>query len=192
MIIYISLADAELADLLKSDDTVAFTELYNRYIGLLIIYARKITMDDDIAKDIVQELFVKIWDKRHSLNYTSSFSSYLYTSVRYKFFELLDKQKVNYSYIQSIQLFIDKGEHLTDNYIREKELSVIIEREISNLPEKMRKVFLLSRKQILSNKEIALQLDISEKTVKNQLSTALKILKVKLGLLTFLLMLIFY
>jgi len=192
MIAYNSLNDIELTELLKSDDQPAFTELYNRYKDLLYIYACKITMDNDIAKDMVQELFVKVWDKRQQLNYTTSFSSYLYTAVRYKFFELLDKQKVSESYIQSIQHYLDAGEHLTDNYIREKELAFVIEREISNLPEKMREVFLLSRKQNLHNKEIAVKLNISEKTVKNQLSTALKTLKVKLGLLNFLLMLIYY
>jgi len=93
MIDYSSYTDFELTDSLKSGDQFAFTELYNRYKGLLYIYACKITMDDDIAKDIVQELFVKIWDKRQSIVYNTSFSSYLYTAIRYKFFELLDKKK---------------------------------------------------------------------------------------------------
>jgi RNA polymerase sigma-70 factor, ECF subfamily len=192
MIVYNSLADVELADLLKSDDTGAFTELYNRYKGLLYIYACKITKDDDIAEDLVQELFINIWDKRKSINFTSSICSYLYSAVRYKFFDLVDKQKVRADYVQAFQLFLDKGEYLTDNYILEKELSATIEKEISNLPSKMREVFLLSRKENISNKEIAQRLDISEKTVKNQLSIALKTLKTKLGLLTFLFMLIHY
>jgi RNA polymerase sigma-70 factor (ECF subfamily) len=192
MIIYNSLADIELADLLKSDDTSAFTELYSRYKGLLYIYACKITRDDDIAEDMVQELFINVWDKRKSINFSSSISSYLYATVRYKFFDLVDKQKVRTDYVQAFQLFLDKGEYLTDNYILEKELSATIEKEISNLPSKMREVFLLSRKENLSNKEIAQRLDISEKTVKNQISTALKTLKTKLGLLTFLFMLILY
>lgn len=192
MITYDSLADAELTNLLKSNDTVAFTELYNRYKGILYIYACKITKDDDIAEDLIQELFINLWDKRETINFTSSISSYLYSAVRYKFFDLVDKQKVRADYVQAFQLFLDKGEYLTDNYITEKELAATIEKEIANLPAKMREVFLLSRKENLSNKEIAERLDISEKTVKNQLSTALKTLKVKLGLLTFLLVLIHY
>jgi len=192
MIIHNSLTDAELTDLLKSNDKSAFTELYNRYKGLLYIYACKVTKDDDKAEDLIQELFINLWDKRETINFTSSISSYLYSAVRYKFFDLVDKEKVRADYVQAFQLFLDKGEYLTDNYILEKELSATIEKEISNLPAKMRKVFLLSRKENLSNKEIAERLDISEKTVKNQLSTALKTLKVKLGLLTFLLMLIHY
>jgi len=87
---------------------------------------------------------------------------------------------------------LDSGENSTDSYIREKELAAIIEKEIYNLPSKMREIFLLSRKDNLSNNEIAARLDISEKTVRNQLSTALKTLKTKLGLATFLLLLIHF
>ena len=192
MIIHSSQSDFELTELLKFDDRAAFTELYNRYKGLLYIYACKITMDDDLAEDIVQELFVKIWDKRQSLNFTTSVSSYFYTSIKHKFFDLLDRQKISEAYLQAIQLFLDSGENSTDSYIREKELASIIEKEIYNLPSKMREIFLLSRKENLSNNEIAALLDISEKTVRNQLSTALKTLKTKLGLATFLLLLIHF
>jgi len=141
---------------------------------------------------LVQDIFIYLWDKRQTINFTSSISSYLYSAIRYKFFDLVDKQKVRADYVQAFQLFLDKGEFLTDNYITEKELSATIEKEIANLSAKMREVFLLSRKENLSNKEIAERLNISEKTVKNQLSTALKTLKVRLGLLTFLLLLTYY
>jgi len=192
MVAYESLSDTEITDLLKLGDQGAFTEIYNRFKGLLYIYACKITRDDDIAEDLVQDIFIYLWDKRQTINFTSSISSYLYSAIRYKFFDLVDKQKVRADYVQAFQLFLDKGEFLTDNYITEKELSATIEKEIANLSAKMREVFLLSRKENLSNKEIAERLNISEKTVKNQLSTALKTLKVRLGLLTFLLLLTYY
>ncbi len=192
MVAYDSLSDTEITDLLKFGDQVAFTEIYNRFKGLLYIYACKITGDEDIAEDLVQDIFIYVWDKRETINFTTSISSYLYSAVRYRFFDLVDKQKVRADYVQALQLFIDQGEYLTDNYILEKELAATIEKEVSNLPAKMRAVFLLSRNKNMSNKEIAVQLDISEKTVKNQLSTALKTLKVKLGLFIFLLMLIHY
>jgi RNA polymerase sigma-70 factor (ECF subfamily) len=192
MVAYGSLSDTEIADLLKSGDQAAFTEIYNRFKGILYIYACKITRDDDIAEDLVQDVFIYLWDKRQTINFTSSVPSYLYSAIRYKFFDLVDKQKVRSDFVQAFQAFLDQGEYLTDNYIIEKELSATIEKEVSNLPAKMREVFLLSRKENLNNKEIAERLDISEKTVKNQISTALKTLKVKLGLLTFLYLLIHY
>jgi len=192
MVVYESLSDTEITDLLKSGDQAAFTEIYNRFKGLLYIYACKITRDDDIAEDLVQDIFIYLWDKRQTINFTSSISSYLYSAIRYKFFDLVDKQKVRADYVSAFQAFLDEGERQTDNYISEKELSAVIEREVNNLPAKMREVFLLSRKEYLSNKEIAERLDISEKTVKNQISTALKTLKIKLGLFTFLFLLIHY
>lgn len=187
-----SYTDPALTDLLKSGNQAAFTEIYERYKGLLYIYACKIAKDDDIAEDLVQEIFINLWNKRQTIRLTSSLSSYLYTSIRYKFFDLVDHRKVRADYVQVFQTFLDKGEYLTDNYILEKELAAIIEREIDNLPEKMREIFLLSRRENLTNKEIAGHLNISEKTVKNQVSTALKTLRVKLGSLTFLYLLLHY
>ena len=192
MVVYESLSDTEITDLLKSGDLAAFTEIYNRFKGLLYIYACKITRDDDIAEDLVQDIFIYLWDKRQTINFTSSISSYLYSAVRYKFFDLVDKQKVREDYVNAFQAFLDQGEYQTDNYIIEKELSAVIEKEVNNLPAKMREVFLLSRKEYLSNRQIAERLDISEKTVKNQISTALKTLRIKLGLFTFLFLLIHY
>jgi len=102
--------------------------------------------------------------------------------VRYRFFDFIDKQKVKSAYAQSFQLFLDKGEFLTDHYIAEKELAALIESEVVKLPHKMREIFELSRKSNLKNAQIAEKLGISEKTVRNQLSLALKTLRSKLSM----------
>lgn len=187
---YSSFTDIELVHLLKLDDQNAFLEIYNRFQGILYIYACKITKDNDDAEDIVQEVFVYLWDKRSTTILTSSISSYLYSAVRYKFFNLLDRKKIRTDYRLSFQQFLDQGEYITDNYIREKEFSNLIEKEISALPDKMREIFELSRKQYLSRKEIAEKLNLSEKTVKNQINNALKILRKRLGILAFIMLLL--
>lgn len=189
MAAYSTLLDNELIDLLKSGDQTAYTQIYDRYQGLLFVYACKITKDEDEAEDIVQEVFFYLWDKRRTILFKTSLPAYLYSAVRYKYFNLLDHKKVRANYADSLQEFIEKGDVQADHVIREKELTRLIEKEISLLPPKMREIFELSRKAHLSHKEIAEKLNLSEKTVKNQINNALKELRVKLGLFTFLLFL---
>ena len=188
--LYSKLSDQDLVRFLKKGEPDAFTVLYDRYKGLIYVYACKIVKDFDIAEDLVQDVFISIWEKREALVFDSSVSSYLYAAVRYRFFDLVDRQKVRTDYAKKLQLFLDKGEFSIDNYIAEKELAETIEKEIAYLPAKMREIFILSRKSNLKNAEIAGHLGISEKTVKNQVSLALKELRKKLGLLGLLFLLI--
>ncbi|WP_233268859.1 RNA polymerase sigma-70 factor [Mucilaginibacter lacusdianchii] len=178
--------------LIKGNDHSAFTQIYDRYQGLLYIYACKITKDENEAEDIVQEVLFYLWDKRSTISFEHNLASYLYSAVRYKFFNLLDRKKVRTDYAVSFQQFIDLETVQADYVVREKEFSRLIEKEIALLPEKMREVFELSRKYHLSHKEISIKLDISEKTVKNQVNNALKILRIRLGFLAFILFLINY
>jgi RNA polymerase sigma-70 factor (family 1) len=182
---YQSYTDQELIYLLKDNSRPAFTQIYDRYQGLLYIYACKITKDESEAEDIVQEVLFYLWDKRNVISFEHSLSSYLYSAIRYKFFNLIDRKKVRTDYAQSFQNFINRETTQADFSVREKEMVRLIEKEISLLPEKMREVFELSRKNHLSHKEIAEKLDITEKTVKNQVNNALKTLRVKLGVLNF-------
>ncbi|EHQ25198.1 RNA polymerase sigma-70 factor [Mucilaginibacter paludis] len=184
-----SIADAELVVLLKEGHRAAFSEIYARYQGLLYIYACKIVKDEDEAEDIVQDIFIYLWSKHSQIQFNSSLSAYLYSAVRYKFFDLLDRKKVRVDYAESLGKFLDTGVAITDEYIREKELANLIEKEIARLPAKMREVFELSRKAHLSHREIAQKLNLSEKTVKNQVNNSLKELRFKLGLFSILLFL---
>ncbi|WP_316747215.1 RNA polymerase sigma-70 factor [Pedobacter gandavensis] len=187
---YHSFTDFELTTLLKKGDLAAYSEIYTRFQGVLYVYACKITKDEDDAEDIVQEVFVYLWEKRFSITINSSISVYLYQAVKYKFMNLLDHKKVRADYIDSFNQFLDQSNYITDHFIRHKEFNKIIEQEIAALPDKMREVFELSRKTDLSRKEIAEKLGLSEKTVKNQISNALKILRSRLTLFAFLMLLL--
>lgn len=189
---YSGYTNKELTVFLKEGDHAAYAEIYDRFQCLLYVYACKIVKDQDEAEDIVQEIFISLWEKRNDIDFHTSLSSYLYCAVRYKFINLLDRKKVRSDYSTSLQKFIDQGDFVTDDYIREKELHNIIEQQICLLPEKMRQIFIMSRKQNKSNKEIADELSKSEKTVRNQVNNALNILRVKLGLLTFLILIEIY
>nr|WP_121273534.1 RNA polymerase sigma-70 factor [Pedobacter schmidteae] len=183
---YKSISDVELVSLLKHGDRLAFTEIYSRYKIVLHTHAYKWMRDREEAMDIIHELFAVLWDKRESVQFDSSLSGYLYVSLRNKIFNRVSKRKFESQYIDSLQEFIDKGDCVTDHLVREKQLTALIEKEITALPHKMREVFELSRKSNLSHKEIAEQLQISEQTVRKHIQHALRILKSKLGLLFFL------
>ncbi|RZM26606.1 MAG: RNA polymerase sigma-70 factor [Pedobacter sp.] len=181
MKVYTECLDTELALLLKKGNKKAFTELYNRYWTVLFLHARKMLKDDEEAKDVVQELFVHLWNRAGTLDLNSSISAYLYKAVRNKIYNLIAHKKVINDYQQSLIMFLEEGELITEELVREKELALIIEQEIQLLPPKMREVFELSRRQHLSYKEIGARMGISDHTVKRQVSNALSVLRAKLG-----------
>lgn len=182
MLSYKELKDQELVALLKEGDKEAYTEIYNRYKSLLQGHIYKKLGDFEEVKDVLQELFTKLWTKRTEIPLTQDLAAYLYTSARNRVFNILSHKQVESRYVQSLQHFINEDNYITDLLIREKEFALIIQKEIDDLPEKMREVFILSRNSSLSHKEIAEQLHLSPQTVSKQISNALKILKVKLGI----------
>lgn len=191
MAAYSAYSDEELRTLLKAGDEYAFTEIYNRFFKVLFLHAVKRLRDEDEARDLVQELFSVLWVKRESAVVKTNLSNYLYTATRNGVFNFIARQKVAAKYMANLPTEIDEGSCLTDHLARERQLAVIIEREIAALPEKMKIVFELSRKEGLSHKQIAERLGISEETVKSQIKNALKQLKVRLGLVVYLIYIYF-
>jgi len=178
---YSSYEDQTLIALLKEGDKAAFTEIYNRYKQLLQSHAYKKLGDFDEVKDVLQDLFTQLWQKRADIPETTNLSGYLYIAVRNKVFNLLAHRNINDNYIQSLQEFVREENYVTDLLVREKEFLAMINQEIDALPPKMRTVFRFSRNSGLSHKEIASQLNLSEQTVSKQITNALKILRTKLG-----------
>ncbi len=187
---YTLFSDHELVDLLKSGDHKAYTEIYHRFKGVLYLHAYKRLGNREEARDIIQELFTALWNNRNDLTIKTYLSGYLYTAVRNRVIKVISHKHVESEYISSIQDSFNVSASITDYRIREKQLSLIIEKEIAELPPKMREVFNLSRKDNLSHKEIAELLGLSETTVKKQVNNALKILRSKLGVM--LLMILYY
>lgn len=179
--------DLELLALLKAGDQGAFAELFDRYNRLLYVNACKLLDDKEEARDVVQEIFIALWENRANVFVKHNFAGFLYTIVRNRIFDKLSHRKVEFKYLESLRQFNAMEDEGTDDLLRTKQLQAIIEKEISFLPDKMREIFELSRKHHLSHKEIARHLDVSEKTVKNQVNNALKILRTKLGIICYLL-----
>jgi RNA polymerase sigma-70 factor (ECF subfamily) len=188
---YKDYTDQHLTDLLKLDDRMAYTEIYDRYIFTLLNHVYNKTRNREEAKDIVHEVFAKLWASREQLQITNNLAGFLYTAARNIILNQITRKEVQSKYLASILNFAEEPQTVTDYRLRENQLIAVIEKEIAELPAKMREVFELSRKEHLSHREIALRLDISEQTVSKHITNALKILRVKLGLLTYLVWIIY-
>jgi RNA polymerase sigma-70 factor (family 1) len=183
---YKNLSDVELLNLLRESDHAAYTEIYNRYFYLMYTHAYKKLRDEEQAKDVIQDLFANLWFKREFELKTNRLGGYLYTSVRNKVFDLFAREQVKEKYLDSMESYFALNKSISADYrIREKELKAYIEKEIQKLPPKMKLIFELSRKEQLSHQEIAERLETTRDNVSTQLTTALRRLKTKLGLIAY-------
>lgn len=173
---YSRLTDADLATRLKAGDEAIYTEIFNRYHKLLIAHAFRLLGNRDEANDVVQDVFLALWQKKN-MTFSGTISAYLYTAIRNRILNQISHEKVVSRYADSIINHMNNGHNLADEGMREKELAIVIEKEINALPEKMRQVFLLNKKEEMTYQEISVQLGITDKTAKQQVYNALKILK---------------
>jgi RNA polymerase sigma-70 factor (family 1) len=185
--VYSTYSDNELFVLIGQHNEAAYKELYQRYWYLLYKHARKMLQEDEAAKDVVQDVFTKLWALAPELRIYTTVSGYLYTATRNKILNIFEKSRLKEAYASTLLNETLNSESTTDHLLRDRELAVLIEMEITRLPDKMRRVFELSRKGNLSHQQIAEQLDIAPNTVKKQVANAIKILRLKLGLLFYLL-----
>lgn len=179
------ISDQELLLLLKAGDREAYEQIYHRYKFVLHNHAWNKTRNLEESQDIIQEIFTMLWAKRESLDVSVNLSGYLYTSLRNYVLNQIVHKEVQNKYIVSIQSFVRQESVIADHRIRENQLKGLIEQEINALPPRMKEVFLLSRRENLSHKEIAELLGTTEQTVKKQMTNTLKVLRKKLGVLIY-------
>lgn len=181
------ISDEELLELFRNGDEAAFEELYNRYWAELYASAFKRLRIKEAAEEIVQDLFTSLWTKRDSLVIHTSLQNYLYSSIRYLVFAYFSKQDNRKTYEDFVLGGPISGDTSTEDRIYLNDLERNLDQGLRRLPQKCRSVFELSRKQYKTNKEIASFLGISEKTVENHLTKALRTLRLHLRYLNVLL-----
>lgn len=168
-----------LMESLINGEEKAYKFLLNKFHRKLNAYALTLVNDHSMAQDIVQNVFLKTWKTRNRLNPEFPIQSFLYKSIYNEFINSYQQNKammlLQQKYVESMHQVIET----TDENSIERMLA-IINREIQNLPPKCQQVFILSKKEGLTNIEIAEHLDVSIKTVEAQISKAFKILKEKL------------
>ncbi len=169
--------DDALLALIRDNDQQAFKALYERYWDPLWRYACHAVADPGDAEDIVQELFMALWEKRDSLQINTSLKAYLFRATLNKVIDRIDRSKYRLSYLQDLKRTYDEGNYTTDSRLFEKELEQRFEACVGKMPPKMRTIFTLSRLQMMTHQQISDSLKISRDNVNRQIKNALILLK---------------
>ena len=170
---------------LRHGDIETLEYIYHLYSISLVKYAYRFISDENIAKDMVQEVFYNIWKKYTNINIHQSLEAFLYTSVKNQCINYLkqENKKKKYSHpekkIQDME--IHYYENATENTIHIKEMQNHIHEAIDTLPDKSRQIFKMSRFDEKKNKEIGRELNISLKAVEKHITRALKEIRNHLG-----------
>lgn len=170
--------DNRLLEGIKSGNASYYEEVFRKYYQSLCLFALKYVRGPDEAEEIVQEMFVKIWQKKESLAVTTSLKSYLYQAVRNACLNHLKHINVKLEY-QKRAIDTSSTANAGDTLVA-LELEARITETLNKLPPERKKIFLMSRNEGLKYREIAEKLNISIKTVENQMSKALQFLKTEL------------
>lgn len=175
------LSDLEKKDIQQHENTIligalcggskiAFEKLYNRFWDRLYLAAYNIIRDKQVCEDIVQEIFCQLWMRRSSLA-IKNLEAYLFTAVRFQVFRCINDKKCRNNFVMELSTL---PADFFNSQRSNKEIEEALKSGIEKLPEKCGEIFHLSRQEHLSNKEIALRLNISIKTVENQITIAIK------------------
>jgi RNA polymerase sigma-70 factor (ECF subfamily) len=157
-----------------------FEALFKMYYAPLVVYACRFVNETDIAREIVQDFFVRLFEKRQTLAIDISIKSYLYRSVYNCCINYINQRVIQDKHLKNIDMEKVDEDNL-ENEINRLELQQKIVEVIETLPAKCRRIFKMNRLEGLKNEEIAMKLNLSKRTVETQISKALKILRLKLA-----------
>lgn len=169
-----SISDQSLVEQIKVGNRIAFNDLYNRYWEKLYRFAFNFLKNDSIAQDIVQNIFLDLWNRKSTIEITN-ISSYFFQSVRFqslKELKRLPQLDIHEQYFQE-----EFSSRITENEVDYNELKENLTRCLDDFPDKQRRIFEMSRFESMSNKEIAQELDLSPRTVEWHIHSVLKSLK---------------
>jgi RNA polymerase sigma-70 factor (family 1) len=174
MLDYSKYDDIQLVRLLTENDETAFSEVYGRYWKPLYISAQNILHDTDSAQDIIQEIFIALWQRRHTIQ-IENLKAYLFQAARFQVFKSLRADKAQAHFYDRLTAL--SREIRQQDPLLYKEMQAIIINMISGLPDDQREIFLLHRSEGLTYSQIAERKNISIKTVEKKMSLALRRLR---------------
>lgn len=174
---YRSLTDFELAGLLKTGEEKAFREIYERHWKKSYLAARRRLNDDDIAEEVVQDIFCKLWRRRETFVLSKGFDNYFAIAIKFEVINQMAKKARHTTFEKTSAATYSEADNSTIEDLDLKELKTQLQEAIDALPDKCRMVFKLKYEQDYTQQQIAAEMEISEKTVEAHLSKARKTLK---------------
>ena len=173
--------DKELLERVSEDDSTAFTILYRRYWEEMFIVAAKALREKTDAADVIQDVFLSLWNRRHDLKIEGTLTNYLHTAVRYKAIHHIEKNVTRRDYLAVLaDVSVNWLPPNAEVDLQLEELQKALSTVVTSMPPRMQQVYILSRQQQLSHKEIAEQLSVSVETVKKHIQHALQLIKAAL------------
>lgn len=173
--------DKILVSQLKQGDKKAFEQIFKKYSERIYYFSIKYLKLKEDAEEITQEVFVRLWNRRFDLKTELSFSSYLFMIAKNAVIDMLRKRQKESVFNEDINSGVESSSHDDSKSIEYNELHEIIQNSIQELPQKRRQIYLLSRDEGLTYKQIAEKLNISIKTVESHMRLALQQLKKSVG-----------
>ncbi|WP_051691706.1 MULTISPECIES: RNA polymerase sigma factor [Pedobacter] len=169
--------DIELLLQLRNGDESAFAEIYNQYRSKIFVYAASLCKSTDLAQEIVQEVFIRIWQKREQINTDLHFGAYIKKITLNHVLNHLKKVAREKVLQQELFGYIETLRNSTEESLLEKELLKTYDEAIENLPPQKKLIYQMSRTQDLTHDEIAQKLNISKNTVKNHMVEATRFIR---------------
>ena len=162
---------------LHNSNHKAFEEVFLTYFDKVKYLLTGLLRSESDAEELAQDIFVKLWINRQSIDPSKAFSTYLYTIARNSALNYLKHKLVEENFKNSFNYFDEAAADSSDEILFAKEINLLVEMAICRMPVQRRKIYQMSREKGISNNEIAEELGISKKTVENQLSLALQEIK---------------
>lgn len=170
----------ETFHLLNQGDEAAFEKIYWQYSSWIYNFIHSLLHDKQLSEDLTQTVFLKIWERKNSIDPEGNFESYVFTIARHLVYKETANRLLNELFLETFQNVVSEQDNHTEAIIDTESLRLYVVSLVEQMPPARQQIYRLSRWENLSNKEIAERLSLSEKTIETQIYRALQFLKRKL------------